>query len=139
MARKLKKEIELCIKKVNDGFGIFERLWEKIYDSDDQSVRQKTAAELKRELKKLQRCRDQIKGWLSTPRDCRDKLQTLKDIKGDIETKMEAFKKCEREVKTKAFSKEGLKQAGTFFVFVCVCVWKTHSHSQSLDTQYTYS
>eukprot|EP00938_MAST-03A_sp_MAST-3A-sp1_P000945 g945.t1 len=111
MSRKLKKEIELTIKKVHEGFGIYQRLWDKIYDSDDQPTRQKTAAELKRELKKLQRCRDKIKGWLNTPRECRDKLQTLKDIKSDIETKMENFKRCEREVKTKTFSKEGLKNA----------------------------
>lgn len=64
---------------------------------------------MKKEIKKLQRLRDQIKSWL-TSNEIKDKRQ-LQEYRRLIETQMERFKVVERETKTKAYSKEGLGSA----------------------------
>ncbi|RZC23785.1 CCR4-NOT transcription complex subunit 3 isoform D [Glycine soja] len=70
---------------------------------------------LKKEIKKLQRYRDQIKTWIQSS-EIKDKKvsasyeQALVDARKIIEREMERFKICEKETKTKAFSKEGLGQ-----------------------------
>lgn len=64
---------------------------------------------MKKEIKKLQRLRDQIKTWISS-NDIKDKSQ-LTEARRLIETKMEQFKVCEKEAKTKTYSKEGLARA----------------------------
>ena len=103
--RKLKTEIDRTLKKVSEGVELFEEIWKKVYATNDQNQREKHAVELKKELKKLQRCRDQVKTWISNNsiKDKRELVETRKLI----ETKMEMFKECEKEVKTKAYSKEG--------------------------------
>ena len=63
--------------------------------------------ELKKEIKKLQRLRDQIKTWLQS-NEIKDK-RALTESRKNIETEMERFKICEREMKTKQYSKEGLQ------------------------------
>ena len=65
--------------------------------------------DLKKEIKKLQRMRDQIKTWTAS-NDFKDKTK-LVEYRRLIETKMEQFKICERETKTKAYSREGLAAA----------------------------
>lgn len=62
--------------------------------------------DLKKEIKKLQRLRDQIKTWIGSS-DVKDK-EPLLEARRLIETKMEQFKICEKETKTKTYSKEGL-------------------------------
>lgn len=62
--------------------------------------------DLKKEIKKLQRLRDQIKTWIGSS-DVKDKDPLIEGRKL-IETKMEQFKICEKETKTKTYSKEGL-------------------------------
>ena len=86
------------------------------------SFQEKYEEDLKKEIKKLQRLRDQIKTWLASG-EIKDK-STLMDNRKLIETvnlrmvnhcsiiwlfqQMERFKIVERETKTKAYSKEGL-------------------------------
>jgi CCR4-NOT transcriptional regulation complex, NOT5 subunit len=65
--------------------------------------------DLKKEIKKLQRLRDQIKTWIGSS-EVKDK-DTLLQTRKLIETKMEQFKICEKETKTKTYSKEGLARA----------------------------
>ena len=65
--------------------------------------------DLKKEIKKLQRYRDQVKQWASS-NDVRDKTPLL-EARKLIEGKMESFKVIEKETKTKAFSKQGLEAA----------------------------
>ena len=65
--------------------------------------------DLKTQIKKLQRMRDQIKTWLAS-NEIKDKT-ALADARKLIEQQMEKFKACEKEMKTKAFSKEGLSAA----------------------------
>jgi CCR4-NOT transcription complex subunit 3 len=81
----------------------------QLYSTDNANQREKHEANLKTEIKKLQRFRDQIKTWMSN-NEIKDKT-TLADGRRDIEKRMERFKVCEKEAKTKAFSKEGLSAA----------------------------
>jgi CCR4-NOT transcription complex subunit 3 len=104
--RKLQTEIQQCLKKVDEGVEEFNDIWEKVYTADTQSLKEKFEADLKKEIKKLQRLRDQIKTWISSS-EIKDKTQ-LVEARKTIESKMEQFKVCERDTKTKAYSKEGL-------------------------------
>ena len=80
-----------------------------VYSAQNANQKEKFEAELKSQIKKLQRYRDDIKTWI-TNSDIKDK-RPLTDARKQIETEMERFKVCEKEFKTKAFSKEGLSQA----------------------------
>ncbi|KWU47255.1 hypothetical protein RHOSPDRAFT_14297 [Rhodotorula sp. JG-1b] len=108
-ARKLQTEIDKTLKKVQEGVEVFEGIFEKIQASSNQTQKEKLESDLKTQIKKLQRLRDQIKTWM-TSNDIKDK-QPLIDNRKLIETQMERFKACEKEMKTKAFSKEGLNAA----------------------------
>ncbi|KAK1226039.1 general negative regulator of transcription subunit 5 [Marasmius sp. AFHP31] len=105
-ARKLQTEIDRTLKKVSEGVEYFEAVYEKMQASTNQTQKEKLEMDLKTQIKKLQRLRDQIKTWLAS-NDIKDKSQ-LFDNRKLIETQMEKFKACEKEMKTKAFSKEGL-------------------------------
>eukprot|EP01084_Bolivina_argentea_P095476 171645_1 len=109
--RKLQMEIDRTLKKVDEGVEEFDAIWEKVYSAQHQNQKEKYEGDLKKEIKKLQRHRDNIKSWISS-NDIKDK-KLLIDTRKLIETKMEQFKVCEKETKTKAFSKEGLARAAT--------------------------
>lgn len=99
-------EIERCLKKVSEGVEQFEDIWQKVYNATNTNQKEKYEADLKKEIKKLQRLRDQIKTWMASS-EIKDK-RILMDNRKLIETQMERFKVVERETKTKAYSKEGL-------------------------------
>ncbi|KAL1404553.1 hypothetical protein pipiens_018825, partial [Culex pipiens pipiens] len=112
--RKLQGEIDRCLKKVTEGVETFEDIWQKVHNAtnSNQKVRiqkEKYEADLKKEIKKLQRLRDQIKSWIASG-EIKDKSALLENRRL-IETQMERFKVVERETKTKAYSKEGLGAA----------------------------
>jgi CCR4-NOT transcription complex subunit 3 len=104
--RKLLSEIQQVLKKIEEGVEIFDETIGKVYAAETQALKEKFESDLKKEIKKLQRLRDQVKTWLSS-NDIKDKTQ-LAEAKRLIETKMESFKVCEKDTKTKAYSKEGL-------------------------------
>ncbi|KAK4740472.1 hypothetical protein SAY87_032353 [Trapa incisa] len=114
-SRKLQGEIDRVLKKVQEGVEVFDSIWKKVYDTDNANQKEKFEADLKKEIKKLQRYRDQIKTWIQSS-EIKDKKvsasyeQALVDARKLIEREMERFKICEKETKTKAFSKEGLGQ-----------------------------
>ncbi|KAK1654464.1 Not1 N-terminal domain, CCR4-Not complex component-domain-containing protein [Colletotrichum phormii] len=105
-ARKLQQEVDKCFKKVSEGVAEFEAIYEKIEQSNNISQKEKLEDNLKREIKKLQRLRDQIKTWAAS-NDIKDKSPLL-EHRRLIETQMEKFKAVEKAMKTKAYSKEGL-------------------------------
>ncbi|MFS8004811.1 putative CCR4-Not complex component, Not domain, CCR4-NOT complex subunit/5 domain superfamily [Helianthus anomalus] len=107
-SRKLQIEIDRVLKKVQEGVDVFDSIWNKVYDTDNANQKEKFEADLKKEIKKLQRYRDQIKTWIQSS-EIKDK-KALMDARKLIEKEMERFKICEKETKTKAFSKEGLGQ-----------------------------
>ncbi|CAE6419815.1 unnamed protein product [Rhizoctonia solani] len=105
----LQTEIDRTLKKVGEGVELFESIYEKMQASTNQTQKEKLETDLKTQIKKLQRLRDQIKTWVAS-NEIKDKTSLL-DNRKLIETQMEKFKACEKEMKTKAFSKDGLNAA----------------------------
>lgn len=83
-ARKLQQEVEKCFKKVDEGCQEFDQIYEKIEQSTSLAQKDKQEENLKREIKKLQRMRDQIKTWHANG-DVKDK-EPLMDKRRQIET-----------------------------------------------------
>lgn len=83
-ARKLQQEVDKCFKKVEEGVAEFESIYEKIEQSTNAAQKEKLEDNLKREIKKLQRLRDQIKTWAAS-NDIKDK-GPLMDKRKLIET-----------------------------------------------------
>ncbi|KAL4895542.1 Not1 N-terminal domain, CCR4-Not complex component-domain-containing protein [Aspergillus ambiguus] len=108
-SRKTQQEIDKTFKKVAEGIQSFEGIYDKIRSATNPTQRDKLEENLKREIKKLQRYRDQIKSWASG-NEVKDKGPLLEQRRA-IETCMEQFKAVEKEMKTKAYSKEGLSAA----------------------------
>ncbi|KAF8933276.1 Not1 N-terminal domain, CCR4-Not complex component-domain-containing protein [Dissophora ornata] len=108
--RKLQTEIDKVLKKVAEGVETFEETLQKIETCTNANQKEKYESDLKKEIKKLQRQRDQIKTWISS-NDIKDK-RALTDNRKLIEHQMERFKAIEKEMKTKAYSREGLIMSG---------------------------
>jgi CCR4-NOT transcription complex subunit 3 len=124
-ARKLQQEVDKCFKKVQEGVAEFESIYDKIEQSTNAAQKEKLEDNLKREIKKLQRLRDQIKTWAAS-NDIKDKGPLLEnrklietvcpssscwDVRLTCVQQMEKFKAVEKAMKTKAYSKEGLSAA----------------------------
>lgn len=107
--RKLQQDIDKLLKKVKEGLEDFDLIYDKFQTTDpsNTSHREKLEADLKKEIKKLQKHRDQIKTWLSKE-DVKDKRNVLMENRRLIEIGMETFKSVEKLMKTKQFSKEAL-------------------------------
>jgi len=104
--RKLQAEIEKVLKKVEEGIEEFCDVWDSVHNAVHANQREKFEAELKTQIKKLQRDREQIKIWQSD-KAIKDK-NALAEARKRIEVEMERFKEFERDSKTKQYSKEGL-------------------------------
>ena len=79
-ARKLQQEIDKTFKKVDEGIEEFNSIYEKIYSSQNASQKDKLEEHLKREIKKLQKHRDQIKSW-AAQNDVKDKTGLMEQRK----------------------------------------------------------
>jgi CCR4-NOT transcription complex subunit 3 len=77
-------EIDRTLKKVSEGVELFESIYEKMQASTNQTQKEKLELDLKTQIKKLQRLRDQIKTWVAS-NDIKDKSQLL-DNRRLIET-----------------------------------------------------
>ena len=64
------------MKKVEEGVEVFDEIWDKVYAAPQQSLKEKYEADLKKEIKKLQRLRDQIKTWQGS-NDIKDKSNLI--------------------------------------------------------------
>jgi CCR4-NOT transcription complex subunit 3 len=82
MSRKLQSEIERTLKKIQEGLEIFDSTFEKL-PSFNQSQREKYEQELKKEIKKLQRLRETVRGWIANP-EIKEK-KTLQDYRRKVE------------------------------------------------------
>ncbi|GAQ88596.1 transcription regulator NOT2/NOT3/NOT5 family protein [Klebsormidium nitens] len=108
-ARKMQAEMEKTLKKVQEGTDLFEEIWKKMEDATESTKKEKSEAELKHQLKRLQRSREQIRLWLASSDIKAIDKKSLEGARRQIESDMERFKICERAAKIKAFSKEGLE------------------------------
>jgi CCR4-NOT transcription complex subunit 3 len=59
-------EIDRCLKKVAEGVEKFEETWQKVHNASNANQKEKYEEDLKKEIKKLQRLRDQIKTWIAS-------------------------------------------------------------------------
>ena len=53
-------EIDRCLKKVAEGVEKFEETWQKVHNASNTNQKEKYEEDLKKEIKKLQRLRDQV-------------------------------------------------------------------------------
>lgn len=97
--RKLQGEIDRAIKKVSEGLGEFEITYNKIFTAPTANQKEKHENDLKREIKKLQRLREQIKLWIGL-NEVKNK-DPLIETRKKIELEMERFKAYERETKNR--------------------------------------
>eukprot|EP00930_Biecheleria_cincta_P081313 TRINITY_DN7015_c0_g2_i1.p1 TRINITY_DN7015_c0_g2~~TRINITY_DN7015_c0_g2_i1.p1 ORF type:complete len:886 (+),score=201.87 TRINITY_DN7015_c0_g2_i1:100-2757(+) len=106
--RKLTKDIENVLKKVNEGLDEFSECWDLAVSAGGGPQKEKLGEELKKSINKLQRLRAQIREWIGqagVPNGLKDKLE---EARRKIESDMQRFKEFERELKTKAFSSSAL-------------------------------
>ena len=71
-------EIDRTLKKVSEGVELFESIYDKMQASTNQTQKEKLETDLKTQIKKLQRLRDQIKTWVSG-NDIKDKTALLEN------------------------------------------------------------
>lgn len=81
---RLAGEIDRTLKKVSEGVELFESIYDKMQSSTNQTQKEKLETDLKTQIKKLQRLRDQIKTWVAS-NDIKDK-SALVDNRKLIET-----------------------------------------------------
>ena len=79
-ARKLQQDIDKTFKKVAEGIQTFDGIFDKINQCTNASQKEKLEDNLKREIKKLQRLRDQIKTW-AAGNEIKDKKPLLEHRK----------------------------------------------------------
>ena len=68
------------MKKVSEGVELFESIYDKMQASTNQTQKEKLETDLKTQIKKLQRLRDQIKTWVAS-NDIKDKSALLDNRK----------------------------------------------------------
>ena len=73
-------EIDRTLKKVAEGVELFESIYDKMQASTNQTQKEKLETDLKTQIKKLQRLRDQIKTWVAS-NDIKDKSALLDNRK----------------------------------------------------------
>ena len=73
-------EIDRCLKKVTEGVELFEDIWQKVHNAANSNQKEKYETDLKKEIKKLQRLRDQIKSWIQSA-EIKDKSQLVENRK----------------------------------------------------------
>ena len=64
-SRKLQTEVDKTMKKITEGVELFDEIWDKVYGASTQAQKEKYELDLKKEIKKLQRLRDQLKTWVA--------------------------------------------------------------------------
>ena len=77
-------EIDKTLKKINEGVETFDDIWQKllivsrlqVQNATNLNQKEKYETELKKEIKKLQRLREQIKAWQGS-NDIKDKKPLL--------------------------------------------------------------
>lgn len=63
-----------------EGVELFESIYEKMQNTSNQTQKEKLELDLKTQIKKLQRLRDQIKTWVAS-NEIKDKSQLLENRK----------------------------------------------------------
>ncbi|GAV26794.1 hypothetical protein PMKS-000250 [Pichia membranifaciens] len=101
--------MDKVFKKILEGLEIFDTLYERHENVTNQSQKEKLENDLKKETKKLQRFREQVKNWQAA-NEIKDKNQLL-EHRRLVEVAMEKYKVVEKGSKTKAYSDQSLAAA----------------------------
>ncbi|KAH3661824.1 hypothetical protein OGAPHI_006002 [Ogataea philodendri] len=99
-------EIDRVFKKIGEGLEIFDTLYYRHENATNGSQKEKLENDLKKEIKKLQRFREQVKNWQAT-NEVKDK-EKLNENRRLVEQAMEKYKLVEKGSKTKAYSDQSL-------------------------------
>lgn len=104
--------METIFKKIHEGLDLFNYYFTRHEASSNESQREKLESDLKKEIKKLQKFRDQIKTWQGN-----DALETtiapqkLQEHRRLVEEAMECYKEVEKNLKMKSFSNQSIMLA----------------------------
>lgn len=94
--------MDRVFKKITEGLEIFDGIYERHQSATNASQKDKLENDLKKEIKKLQRFREQVKNWQAGT-EIKDKAQ-LVDHRKLVEVAMEKYKDVEKGSKLKAYS-----------------------------------
>lgn len=104
--------METIFKKIHEGLDLFNYYFTRHEASSNDSQREKLESDLKKEIKKLQKFRDQIKTWQGN-----DSLEAtiaplkLQEHRRLVEEAMECYKEVEKNSKMKSFSNQSIMLA----------------------------
>lgn len=104
--------MDTVFKKIHEGLDLFKYYFSRHEASNNDSQREKLESDLKKEIKKLQKFRDQIKNWQGN-----DSLEAtiaplkLQEHRRLVEEAMECYKEVEKNSKMKSFSNQSIMLA----------------------------
>lgn len=98
--------MDKVFKKIIEGLEIFDTFYERHENASNSSQKDKLENDLKKEIKKLQRFREQVKNWQAAS-EVKDK-NALLEHRRLVEVAMEKYKVVEKGSKTKAYSDQSL-------------------------------
>lgn len=104
--------METVFKKIHEGLDLFNYYFSRHEASSNDSQREKLETDLKKEIKKLQKFRDQIKNWQGN-----DSLEAtiaplkLQEHRRLVEEAMECYKEVEKNSKMKSYSNQSIMLA----------------------------
>ena len=104
--------METIFKKIHEGLDLFNYYYSRHEASNNDSQRDKLESDLKKEIKKLQKFRDQIKNWQGNDSlEATIALQKLQEHRRLVEEAMECYKEVEKNSKMKSFSNQSIMLA----------------------------
>lgn len=104
--------MEAVFKKIHEGLDLFNYYFSRHEASSNDSQREKLETDLKKEIKKLQKFRDQIKTWqLNDAMEATIAPQKLQEHRRLVEEAMECYKEVEKNLKMKSFSNQSIMLA----------------------------
>lgn len=106
------REVETVFKKIHEGLDLFNYYHQRHEASNNDSQREKLEADLKKEIKKLQKFRDQIKTWQGNDSlEATIAPQKLQEHRRLVEEAMECYKEVEKNSKMKSYSNQSIMLA----------------------------
>lgn len=104
--------METIFKKIHEGLDLFNYYYSRHESSNSDSQREKLESDLKKEIKKLQKFRDQIKNWQGNDSlEATIAPQKLQEHRRLVEEAMECYKEVEKSSKMKSFSNQSIMLA----------------------------
>lgn len=127
--------MDRIFKKISEGLEIFDTLYERYETTSSSSQRDKLESELKKEIKKLQRFREQVKNWQAM-NEIKEKSQ-LNEYRQLVETAMEQYKVIEKGAKSKSYSMddEDEDEETEAMKFVRDCLEEIERQEETLEAE----